>query len=72
MEYRKEITVTPLGSVNVSVIALDGRDVGSDTFIGMFNTNRSVERRCKKAHKWADERIKVCKRQEAGITKLEL
>jgi len=36
-----------------------------DSFINsLFPNNRSVEKMCKKANKWADERISICEQQE--------
>ena len=32
----------------------------------MFNTNKNVDKNCAKAHKWADELIEICDRQEVG------
>ena len=64
MKYRKEIEVSSTGMVIARVIDDCGGTKGLEFFSSIFNTNKRVEKNCKKAHSWADERIAVCERQE--------
>lgn len=64
MNYRKDIEVTSTGMVVAKVMDSDGRVKGLEFFSAFIRTNKAVEKQCKKAHKWADERIAICKRQE--------
>ena len=65
MEYTKEIKVTSTGMVAAKVKGSDGETKGLEFFTAFIATNKAVEKKCKKAHKWADERIAICERQEA-------
>jgi hypothetical protein len=62
-EYKKYVEVTDTGMVIASVYFGDNRK-GVEFFSSLFGSNKSIEKRCRRAHKWADERIKVCARQE--------
>ena len=64
MGYKKRIEVSGTGMVIGEVLNVEDRRVGIKFWSSFINTNKSVERNCKKAHKWADERIRVCKEQE--------
>jgi len=64
--YRKEITVDCLGMVTASVYS-GNRCCGLKHFSGFFDSNRLVEGRAKKAHEWADQRMRLCAEQETGI-----
>lgn len=63
-KYIKSIEVRGSNSVLATVTTENNRCVGSELFFSLFTSNKGVERQCVKAHKWADERIKVCERQE--------
>ena len=65
MEYKKVVEVTRTGMVMAEVTGSDGKLKGLEFFQQFITTNKAVERDCKKAHKWADERIAICLRQEA-------
>jgi hypothetical protein len=67
--YRKQIEVSDTGSVYASVYAEGGRRVGlkffnSSFFSFYFGGPSGIEKLCVKAHKWADEYIAMCERQE--------
>jgi hypothetical protein len=67
--YRKRIEVDSVGLVFGSVYSPDGRRVAHKSWgtglIGPFwITSARVERATRKAHKWADEMIRVCKEKE--------
>ena len=64
MKYKKEIEVTSTGMVVARVKDELGNTKGLEFFSALISTNKAVERKCKKAHSWADERIKICERQE--------
>jgi hypothetical protein len=67
--YRKQIEVWDTGTVWASVYADGDRRVGLKFFHASFfvvfgNKANSIEKQCIKAHKWADELIAMCERQE--------
>ena len=64
MEYTKMVNVGPTGMVTTWVHAECGRCVGMEFFKQVFSTNKAVKRSVKKAHIWADERIKICQEGE--------
>lgn len=64
MRYKKDIKVTATGLVIARVLDEDGNLKGSKLFTQFISTNSSIERSFKKAHKWADERIALCIKQE--------
>ena len=64
MKYKKEIEITSTGMVIAKVVDEKGSAKGLEFFSQFISTNSSVERSCKKAHAWANERIAVCERQE--------
>ena len=61
MAYKKTIRITSTGMVVAIVHSYDGRRTGLEFFSSPFN---GLERRCEKAHKWADNHIKICEKQE--------
>ena len=63
---RKEIEVTSTGMVIARVISNDGHVSGLEFFNGVFSSNKSVKRSCRRAHAWADERIKLVDKEETG------
>jgi len=63
MEYRKEIEITDTGMVVARVFGGDRR-CGLEFFTSIRSSNKVVEKKAKQAHKWADERIRICKLQE--------
>lgn len=66
-EYSKRIQITDTGMVIGEVFASDGRRVGlMFCHSGIFNSPNAIEKRAKKANKWADQMMKVCERQEIG------
>lgn len=64
MRYTKSVEVSSTGMVIVSVCNDTGRKCGLAFFSPFFGTNKGVERMCRKAHTWADERIRICEKQE--------
>ena len=62
--YTKEITVTHTGMVVARVLHKNGDCKGLEFFSSIFITNKTIEKDCEKAHKWANERILLCCRQE--------
>lgn len=67
--YSKTVEITDTGSVYASVYAhaKDGhklRRVGLNMYHQMFNIQSRIEKSAKKAHKWADDYIEMCERQE--------
>ena len=48
----------------VAEVHLDDRRVGLKFFCQLFSSNKGVARLLKKAHKWADDRIKICEEGE--------
>ena len=62
--YTKEVTVNAFSMVTAKVF-YNNKLCGHKFFSSMISTNKSVERRLKKAHKWCDERIEICKRLES-------
>ena len=67
MIFRKQITCDSSSSVNADVYNTSGKNVGHKFFIyNLFtgSSNKALAKRLKKAHKWADERIKIL---EQGI-----
>ena len=68
MIFRKQITCDSSSVVNADVYNTSGENVGHKFFMyGLFtgNSNKALAKRLKKAHKWADERIKTL---EQGLT----
>ena len=64
-QYLKEIEVTSTGMIVAKVRGKVGGSVkGVNFFSSIFNSNKNIEKNCKKAHLWADELILVCIRQE--------
>jgi len=65
MTYRKQIiTEGRFGGARAEVYAADGRCVGHRIFMPFFETNRTIEKALRKAHAWADERIRICQEHE--------
>jgi len=64
MGYTKEIEVSSTGMVIARVKDSKGNTKGLEFFGSIIRTNKAVEKKCKKAHKWADDRIAMCERQE--------
>lgn len=64
MKYTKLVKVTSTGMIQAEVCNSSGLTKGIKFFTPFIYTNKAVERNCKKAHAWADERIKICERQE--------
>lgn len=67
--YSKTVEITDTGSIYASVYAhaSDGhrlRRVGLNMYHPMLNILSLTENAAKKAHKWADEYMKMCERQE--------
>ena len=67
-KYRKEITVDSSSCVTVNVFDDKGANVGTKWYIYsllaemfpfIFSQNKAVEKRIRKAHKWADERMRI-------------
>ena len=62
--YTKEIEVTATGMVVARVKHKNGDCKGLEFFSPIFYTNKTIEKNCEKAHKWANERLLLCCRQE--------
>jgi hypothetical protein len=64
-DYKKEVRVKPFGMVDVNV-AQGERKVATKLFCTPFfsSSPATLEKVCERAHKWADEIIAVCQRQE--------
>lgn len=63
MNYIKQIDISS-GMVIARVRDEEGSTKGLKFFSPFIASNKAIERMCKKAHLWADERIKICERQE--------
>ncbi len=66
MSYRKIVHVWSMGVVRARVVTDDQeeREVGWETFSVL--PWRGLEMTIAKAHKWADERIRICEAWEAS------
>ena len=67
MNYKKQIIVCETGQVIATIWAENQRKVGVKIWKPFFRSNSSIERTCKKAHKWADKRILICLVQEDNV-----
>ena len=67
MNYKKQIIVCETGQVIAIIWAENQRKVGVKIWKPFFHSNSSIEKTCKKAHKWADERIQICLNQEHNV-----
>lgn len=67
MKYYKDIQSSSTGMVIAKVYDENMECKGLEFFTQFFTTNKSVEKSFKKAHKWADERIAICERNESIV-----
>ena len=67
MNYKKQIIVCETGQVIATIWAEHNRKVGVKIWKPIFSSNAAIEKTCKKAHKWADERILMCEEQEYNV-----
>ena len=63
--YTKEIEVTSTGMIVAKVRDSNGNCKGTEFFSSMFSTNKAIEKKYRKAHKWADDRIAICVKHES-------
>lgn len=69
-KYRKQIEITHTGMVIASVYRVKAgveEKVGLNFFSPFISTIKSIENKAILAHKWADDYIKMCERQETEI-----
>ena len=70
IRYRKTIKITSTGKVVAEVFVTTGGEYGRRTGLKFYNgftiSNKSIEKRCKKAHKWADAYMILCNKQETS------
>jgi len=64
-KYYKEVEVSDFGMVIARVFKSDGRRVGLEFFSNSWKFGENaIKDKCKRAHKWCDERIKTCVEHE--------
>ena len=68
MEYKKQILICDTGHIIATIFAENGRKVSIKVFKPFFASNYAARKRFKKAHKWADKRIKICSEQEFNVS----
>ena len=68
MQYKKQILVCDTGHIVAIIFAENGRKVSTRVFKPFFSSNYAARKRFKKAHKWADKRMKICSEQEFNVS----
>lgn len=72
MSYSKKIKSTDTGMVIVEIHNINGIDINGTRcslkfFSSVFDTQKALEKKFKRAHKWADERIKILEKGEFNL-----
>ena len=68
MEYKKQILICDTGHVVATIFAENGRKVSTKVFKPFFASHHAVKKRFRKAHKWAEKRMKICSEQEFNVS----
>lgn len=68
MKYKKQILLCDTGHIVATIFAENGRKVSTRVFKPFFSSNYAAKKRFRKAHKWADKRMKLCSAQEFNVS----
>ena len=68
MKYKKQILICVGGHIVATIFAENGRKVSTRVFKPFFSSNYAAKKRFRKAHKWADKRMKICSEQEFNVS----